>query len=122
MRLLCIKGHDVINLQIKSIKSFISENCSCQKKIMPEKKGGFISNYLYCMEKNGCKNNKCRRIHLNVHVQKKKKLIANNFKRIVMTPLNVHSIFKTNISNNYHVPLKYFNVLIAITKSGFFSK
>lgn len=37
MRLLCIKGHDVINLQIKSIKSFISENCSCQKKIMPEK-------------------------------------------------------------------------------------
>lgn len=32
MRLLCIKGHDVINLQIKSIKSFISENCSCQKK------------------------------------------------------------------------------------------
>lgn len=52
--------------------------------------------------------------------KKKKKLIANNFKRIVMTPLNVHSIFKTNISNNYHVPLKYFNVLIAITKSGFF--
>lgn len=38
MRLLCIKGHDVINLQIKSIKSFISENCSCQKKIMPEKR------------------------------------------------------------------------------------
>lgn len=38
MILLCIKGHDVINLQIKSIKSFISENCSCQKKIMPEKR------------------------------------------------------------------------------------
>lgn len=38
MRLLCIKGHDVINLQIKSIKSFISENCSCQKKIMHGKK------------------------------------------------------------------------------------
>lgn len=54
--------------------------------------------------------------------KKKKKLIANNFKRIVMIPLNVNSIFKTNISNNYHVPLKYFNVLIAITKSGFFSK
>lgn len=122
MRLLCIKGHDVINLQIKSIKSFISENCSCQKKSMPEKREDSYQTTSIAWEKNGCKNNKCKRIHLNVHVQKKKKLIANNFKRIVMTPLNVHSIFKTNISNNYHVPLKYFNVLIAITKSGFFSK
>lgn len=36
--------------------------------------------------------------------KKKQTLIANNFKRIVMIPLNVNSIFKTNISNNYHVP------------------
>lgn len=33
MRLLCIKGHDVINLQIKSIKSFISENCRIHIKL-----------------------------------------------------------------------------------------
>lgn len=37
MRLLCIKGHDVINLQIKSIKWFISENLSCKKKSCQKK-------------------------------------------------------------------------------------
>lgn len=79
MRLLCIKGHDVINLQIKSIKSFISENCSCQKKIMPEKREDSYQTTPIAWKKNGCKNNKCRRIHLNVHVQKKIKINCQQF-------------------------------------------
>lgn len=73
MRLLCIKGHDVINLQIKSIKWFISENLSCKKKIMPEKREDSYQTTSIARKESDCKNKKCRRIHLNVHVQKNPK-------------------------------------------------
>lgn len=39
MRLLCIKGHDVINLQIKSIKSRLSQKTAVVKKKSCLKKG-----------------------------------------------------------------------------------
>lgn len=55
-------------------------------------------------------------------VKKKKKLIVNNFKCIVMIFFNVYLIFKINILNNYNVLLKYFNVFIVIIKFGFFLK
>lgn len=55
-------------------------------------------------------------------VKKKKKLIVNNFKCIVMIFFNVYLIFKINILNNYYVLLKYFNVFIVIIKFGFFLK
>lgn len=103
MRLLCIKGHDVINLQIKSIKSFISENCSCQKKSMPEKREDSYQTTSIAWKKMAAKIINVEEYISMSMCKKKKKLIANNFKRIVMIPLNVNSIFKTNISNNYHV-------------------
>lgn len=73
MRLLCIKGHDVINLQIKSIKWFISENLSCKKKSCQKKGRIHIKLPPLQGKKVTAKIKKCRRIHLNVHVQKKPK-------------------------------------------------
>lgn len=69
MRLLCIKGHDVQIDQIVYLRKLqLSKKKSCLKK-------GRIHIKLPLLhgKKNGCKNNKCRRIHLNVHMCKKKK-------------------------------------------------
>lgn len=46
---------------------------------MPEKREDSYQTTSIAWEKNGCKNNKCKRIHLNVHVQKKKKINCQQF-------------------------------------------